>query len=128
AVARSYILYREERAAKREIGWELTELQADIYENKYRYRDESFKEFLNRVSGNNLEVRKLIECQRFLFAGRILAGRGLSHLGRNVTLSNCYVLPQPEDNIESIFDVSKYMARTYSYGGGVGTDLSLLRP
>lgn len=128
AVARSYILYREERAAKREIGWELTELQADIYENKYRHRDESFKEFLNRVSGNNLEVRKLIECQRFLFAGRILAGRGLSHLGRNVTLSNCYVLPQPEDNIESIFDVSKYMARTYSYGGGVGTDLSLLRP
>ena len=49
-------------------------------------------------------------------------------MNRNVTLSNCYVLPQPQDNIESIFDTAKESARTYSYGGGVGFDISLLRP
>ena len=43
-------------------------------------------------------------------AGRILAGRGLDKYGRKMTLSNCYVMPKVEDNIESIFDTAKYMA------------------
>ena len=60
-------------------------------------------------------------------AGRILQEE-LDKLGRKVTLSNCYVMPKVEDNIESIFDTAKYMARTYSYGGGVGLNLSNLRP
>src|SRR5699024_8637258 len=38
------------------------------------------------------------------------------------------VMPKVEDNIEAIFDTAKYMARTYSYGGGVGLTLSNLRP
>jgi len=33
-----------------------------------------------------------------------------------------------EDNIESIFDWCKEAARTYSFGGGVGGDISVLRP
>lgn len=41
---------------------------------------------------------------------------------------NCFVITPPQDNIESIFDCAKKMARTYSYGGGCGTDLSNLRP
>ena len=41
---------------------------------------------------------------------------------------NCYVLSPPDDNIESIFDCTKKLARTYSLGGGVGIDLSKLRP
>ena len=45
-----------------------------------------------------------------------------------VTYSNCYVLAPPEDSIESIFDVGSKMARTFSYGGGVGVDLSNLAP
>lgn len=44
------------------------------------------------------------------------------------TYSNCYVLSAPEDNLESIFDCNKKLARTYSYGGGVGIDLSKLAP
>jgi ribonucleoside-diphosphate reductase alpha chain len=63
-----------------------------------------------------------------LFGGRILANRGLDKLGKKVTYSNCYVLPAPEDNIESIFDTAKYLARTFSYSGGVGIDISKLRP
>ena len=52
----------------------------------------------------------------------------MSNIGKKVTLSNCYVVSSPEDNIESIFDASKKLARTFSYGGGVGIDISKLRP
>lgn len=124
-VSRRYILYRGERAKIRNTPWVMSELQKDIYENKYRYGNEGFAGFIDRVSGNNPKVAKLIRDKDFIPAGRILAGRGLN---RNVTLSNCYVLPQPQDNLESIFDAAKESARTYSYGGGVGFDISLLRP
>jgi len=127
-VAKKYILYREERARLRKHGWAMTDLQRDIYEKKYRYNNESFEDFLARVSGNNSFIMKAIKDKKFMPAGRILAGRGLNKFGRKVTLSNCYVMPKVEDNIESIFDTAKYMARTYSYGGGVGVSLSKLRP
>ncbi|HZJ98920.1 MAG TPA: adenosylcobalamin-dependent ribonucleoside-diphosphate reductase [Tissierellaceae bacterium] len=127
-VARKYIIYREERTRLREQGWDMTDLQRDIYEKKYRYDSESFDEFLDRVSGGNGPIKKDIKDKKFMPAGRILAGRGLDKLGRKITLSNCYVLPKVEDNIESIFDTAKYLARTYSYGGGCGLTLSKLRP
>lgn len=62
---------------------------------------------------------------RFIPGGRILFGAGNP---RNVTLLNCYVIPVKEDRLEAIFDWMKEAARTYSYGGGVGTDISILRP
>lgn len=127
-VARKYIIYREERAKLREQGWDMSDLQRDIYEKKYRYDSESFDEFLDRVSGGNGPIKKAIKDKKFMPAGRILAGRGLDKHGRKITLSNCYVMPKVEDNIEAIFDTAKYLARTYSYGGGVGLTLSKLRP
>ena len=127
-VAKRYILYREERARLREEGWEMSDLQRDIYEQKYKYDGENFESFLDRVSGNNNDVKKAMKDKSFMPAGRILAGRGLDKLGRKITLSNCYVLPKVEDNIESIFDTAKHLARTYSYGGGVGLTISKLRP
>ena len=127
-VARKYIIYREERAKLREQGWNMTDLQRDIYEKKYRFDSETFDEFLDRVSGGNNPIKKAIKDKKFMPAGRILAGRGLDKHGRKITLSNCYVMPKVEDNIESIFDTAKYLARTYSYGGGVGLTLSKLRP
>jgi len=127
-VARKYIVYRQERAILREQGWTMTDLQRDIYEKKYRYDAETFDEFLNRVAVENSPVKKAIKDKKFMPAGRILVGRGLDKLGRKITLSNCYVMPKVEDNIESIFDTAKYLARTYSYGGGVGLTLSNLRP
>jgi ribonucleoside-diphosphate reductase alpha chain len=45
-----------------------------------------------------------------------------------VVAHNCYVIPVKEDSIESIFEWMKEAARTYSLGGGVGTDISVLRP
>lgn len=127
-VARKYIIYREDRAKLREQGWDMTDLQRDIYEKKYRFDNESFEEFLERVSGGNSPIKKAIKDKKFMPAGRILAGRGLDKFGRKITLSNCYVMPMVEDNIESIFDTAKYLARTYSYGGGCGLTLSKLRP
>ncbi|MGH7791143.1 MAG: adenosylcobalamin-dependent ribonucleoside-diphosphate reductase, partial [Thermodesulfobacteriota bacterium] len=47
---------------------------------------------------------------------------------RRATLLNCYFMPIKEDSIESIFEWCKEAARTYSFGGGVGTDISILRP
>ena len=104
------------------------QLSLDIWSKKYRYKDESFEQWLDRVSGNNSEIKKLIREKKFLFGGRILANRGLNKLGKKITLSNCYVIPATEDNIESIFDTASKLARTYSYGGGCGIDVSKLRP
>ena len=108
--------------------WEMDELQQSIWSNKYQYKGESFDNWINRVSGGNKKIGQLIRDRKFLFAGRILANRGLPKDGINVTYSNCYVLQPPQDNIESIFDTAKYIARTFSYGGGVGIDISNLRP
>lgn len=100
----------------------------DIWCKKYQFEDETFEEWLDRVSNGNEDVRKLIEKKKFLFGGRILSNRGLSKHGIKTTLSNCYVIEPPEDSIESIFDCAKKLARTYSYGGGCGVDISKLAP
>lgn len=97
----------------------------DIWEKKYRQNNETFEEWLDRVSNHNQEVRNLIIQKRFIFGGRILSNRGISS---KVTYSNCYVLTPPEDSIESIFECASKMARTFSYGGGVGVDISKLAP
>ena len=107
---------------------ENNQLGIDIWEKKYRYNNESFDEWLNRISGGNDSYKKLIVEKKFLPGGRILANKGLTKDGVKITYSNCYVIPAPEDNIESIFDCAKAMARTYSYGGGVGIDISKLAP
>lgn len=102
------------------------QLSLDIWNKKYRYNNETFEEWLDRVSGGDSEIKRLIREKKFLFGGRILASRGISN--RKVTYSNCYVLTPPEDSIESIFEAGSKLARTYSYGGGVGIDISNLRP
>lgn len=100
----------------------------DIWHKKYQWNDETFDEWLDRVSGNNDTIKELIKSKKFLFAGRILSNRGLNNLGKKITYSNCYVMAQPEDNIESIFDCARGLARTFSYGGGCGIDISKLAP
>lgn len=67
----------------------------------------------------------LLEDFRFIPGGRIMFGAGQS---RRATLFNCYVIPIKEDSIEGIFDWCKEAARTYSFGGGAGVDISTLRP
>lgn len=101
-------------------------LGIDIWMRKYRKNEESFDEWLDRVSGNNEAIKALIIEKKFIPGGRILSNRGITDT--RVTYSNCYVITPPEDNIESIFESRKKLARTYSYGGGCGIDLSKLAP
>lgn len=107
---------------------EENQIGIDIWEKKYRYNNESFDEWVDRVSGGDEDIKGLILSKKFLFAGRILSNRGTQKDGRKVTYSNCYVIPPPEDSLESIFDCAKSLARTFSYGGGCGIDISKLSP
>ena len=97
--------------------------------------DKAFLMFVERVAGIFPKdkdkigefVAESIVDGTFLPAGRTLYGAGAKGKFK-ASLSNCYILPSPEDNIESIFDTAKEMARIYSFGGGCGVDISNLRP
>ncbi len=104
------------------------QLGVDIWEKKYRFEGESFDEWVLRISGGNDEIAQYILEKKFLFGGRILSNRGQYKKERKVTYSNCYVIAPPEDEIEDIFECAKKLARTYSYGGGCGIDISRLSP
>lgn len=62
---------------------------------------------------------------KFVPGGRILSGAGT---GFAVTYYNCYVLPSPPDSRDGIIDNLKQMVEIMSRGGGVGINLSSLRP
>ncbi|HKV56858.1 MAG TPA: LAGLIDADG family homing endonuclease, partial [Ktedonobacteraceae bacterium] len=62
---------------------------------------------------------------QFVPGGRILAGAGSGH---EVTFYNCYVIPSPEDSRHGILDNLKTMTEIMARGGGVGINLSTLRP
>lgn len=104
------------------------QLGIDIWTKKYCHDGETFDQWLDRISNGNADIRRMIAEKKFLFGGRILANRGLHKSGLKVTYSNCYVLNPPEDSIESIFETAGRLARTFSYGGGAGIDISKLAP
>lgn len=106
--------------------WKLSELGEDIWKKKYQRNGESFEDWLERVSGGDKQVAQLIVDKKFLFGGRILSNRGITD--RGVTYSNCYVIEPPHDSIEGIYEAAMKLARTFSYGGGCGVDISTLRP
>ncbi len=57
--------------------------------------------------------------------GRILAGAGT---GYDVSFYNCFVIPSPKDSRGGILDTLKQMVEIMAHGGGVGINLSSLRP
>lgn len=71
------------------------------------------------------EFYKAMEGFRFVPGGRILAGAGTGHA---VTYYNCFVIPSPEDSRSGILDNLKVMTEVMARGGGVGLNLSTLRP
>lgn len=103
------------------------QLGIDIWKKKYQKNDETLDEWFDRIANGNEEVKKIIQEKKFLFGGRILSNRNL-HGSEKVTYSNCYVIAPPEDSLESIYDSRKKLARTYSYGGGCGIDISKIAP
>ena len=114
--------------------WLDTEDQScvDIVEKKYiqtiNGNKETVAEMIQRVAGDNKPMAKFILERYILPAGRIISGRGMWEWGVKCTYSNCYVDPAPLDSIESIYNTCARIARTFSYGGGIGIDISNLAP
>ena len=123
------------------------ELAKNIYEKKYFLKnldnelieknpEDVFKRlasFLAAVEGSKPKQKEWAEKfytelyeGRFVSGGRVLAGAG--DLYRIKTLANCFVAKIDRDDIDSIYKAAFECARTYSYGGGIGVDISCLRP
>ncbi|XMB71863.1 adenosylcobalamin-dependent ribonucleoside-diphosphate reductase [Mycoplasmatota bacterium WC30] len=124
-VAKAYIKFRERQRLDRENPWSDNDERQDLILEKYLLHNESKKDFLKRVSYSKPSIEKIFRHKEAIFAGRNLYAIGREG---NITGSNCYVTEDPEDNLESIYKVDYQIARTYSYGGGQGLNLSKIRP
>lgn len=84
------------------------------------------------VAGEVFEQKKDFDYFRELYDYMLPAGRQMYALGNDsvpkATYTNCYVIGLEDDSIEGIYETAKNMAKTYSYGGGVGVCLGKLRP
>ena len=101
------------------------QLSLDIWSKKYRHGDEDFEQWLDRVSGGNSEIKRLIREKKFLFGGRTLANRGIPNSG---SFSNCYSIGFVPDSLDGIMDVAHKIAMTFKAQGGQGLSLSKIRP
>lgn len=113
--------------------WYDNEISQGIFANKYYHEGEKNpEEVIERVS--NIFKGELHDDFKESFkngdlspAGRTIYGAGAKGKFK-ATLSNCYIMPSPEDNLESIYRVNGEIARIFSYGGGIGVNISKLRP
>ena len=71
------------------------------------------------------KFRYILEDWKLVPGGRIAAGAGTSD---ELTLFNCYVIPSPHDSRGGIMRTLSEMTEIMSRGGGVGINLSSLRP
>src|SRR3989344_198412 len=123
------------------------ELAENIYKNKYYVKDlngDCIEHRPEHVFGRLASFLGAVETSQekqdlwtkrfynilyngyFVPGGRVISGAG--DLYRTKSLANCFVSLIQKDNIESIYQAAYECARTYSYGGGIGVDLSSLRP
>ena len=100
------------------------QLSLDIWHKKYQNGNETFEEWLDRVSGKNGEIKRLIREKKFIFGGRILSNRGTT----NGCLANCYSLGFVEDDLKDILKTNTDLALTFKAQGGQGISLSKIRP
>ncbi|NUU80294.1 adenosylcobalamin-dependent ribonucleoside-diphosphate reductase [Paenibacillus xylanilyticus] len=71
------------------------------------------------------KFRAVLDDWKLVPGGRIAAGAGASD---ELTLFNCYVIPSPEDSRGGIMKTLTEMTEIMARGGGVGINLSSLRP
>lgn len=76
----------------------------------------SYEEIYNYING----------FKRIVPQGSPLAGIGNPY--QYVTISNCYVIPSPEDSYGGICRADEHLVQISKRRGGVGTDISNLRP
>ncbi|WP_339802519.1 adenosylcobalamin-dependent ribonucleoside-diphosphate reductase [Paenibacillus sp. FSL R5-0744] len=71
------------------------------------------------------KFRSILDDWKLVPGGRIAAGAGASE---ELTLFNCYVIPSPKDSRGGIMQTLAEMTEIMARGGGVGINLSSLRP
>lgn len=71
------------------------------------------------------KFRHILDDWKLVPGGRIAAGAGASD---ELTLFNCYVIPSPKDSRGGIMETLSEMTEIMARGGGVGINLSSLRP
>jgi len=71
------------------------------------------------------KFRWLLDDWKFVPGGRILTAAGTN---QDLTYYNCYVIPSPQDSRDGIMTTLSQMTEIMSRGGGVGINLSTLRP
>ncbi|MBT4497573.1 MAG: adenosylcobalamin-dependent ribonucleoside-diphosphate reductase [Gemmatimonadetes bacterium] len=128
------------RAADAETYYGDNELAIDVLRNKYLAPNETGPlQMWDRIARAISAVEKdrelwydrflsLLLDFKFIPGGRVMHGAGRDEARRKPTLSNCYVVPIEEDSLEGIYRCLSESAMVYRTGGGVGTDLSVLRP
>ena len=99
---------------------ELQKIYSAIYQHSTENATKAFQKLFYLMMLNG----------EFLPGGRVLAGMALKMLDnrKKITLQNCYCIPIKEDSLQAILRCGEEMAITYAWGGGVGTDISGLRP
>ena len=133
----------ENKYAKRDENGELMEVTpddmhrrlADEFARIESYYPKSKKAINNECCSSYYKTRTPLDKERIfnLFkdfkyvipAGSVMAGLGNK---KPVSLSNCFVLPSPEDSYGSIMMTRLNQAELMKRRGGVGYDLSNLRP
>jgi len=123
--AKAYIKYRERQRTDRDNPWADNDDRQDLILSKYLVHGEDKKAFIKRIAFGKSSLEKIFRHKEAIFGGRNLYAIGRDG---NITGSNCYVVRDPEDSLESIYQVDYQIARTYSYGGGQGMNLSKIRP
>lgn len=99
-------------------------LKIDIFNQKYLDQNETFPQWLYRVSGGDKQVATAIYNRQFLFGGRILHNRGK----HKATMMNCYSEGFIEDDYKQILESMTRIGLVYKSEGGEGISLSKLRP
>ena len=100
-------------------------------ERKYTKDIDSVRHILSKYGNerSNLSAQAIVNLfDHFNYivpGGSVMSGLGSDN---PVSLSNCFVIPSPKDSISSIFDTARDMAQIYKRRGGIGVDISKLRP
>ena len=124
-VFKAFTFYRSKRKQDRENPWSNNDERQDIILQKYLKKNETKKEFIERISMGKQSLAKIFRNREAIWGGRNLFAVGREG---NITGSNCYVAIAPKDSLQDIYRADYEIARTYSFGGGQGLNLSNIRP
>lgn len=111
----------------RRMAKEFTRIEKQYDDNALPFDQEKFsKHYHKRKPLTEKRIFELFNKFKYVIpAGSVMAGLGAD---KPVSLSNCFVLPSPEDSYSSIMMTRLNQAELMKRRGGVGYDLSNLRP